>query len=205
VDRPSPEPNAVFPPDQWAEFAKTISLVRIPANEKREICDAIFEYDLARLSNARAIDEKSGEPTRRRVDPRAKGRAALGNFIKYTRGLRVALYSVERYLKREDLILEAQQLTEQIFKFQKSAKEELDKKSVGGRPAQKMRDDLVIRLGVIYERLTGKKPTRTVDRNGQVRGPFPRFVYTIFRALRISEIGLPNAIEKAVLYAKNRH
>ena len=47
---------------------------------------------------------------------------------------------------------EADRLSEQIYKFQKLAERELDKKSLGGRPAQKIRDDMVIRLGVIYER-----------------------------------------------------
>ena len=67
-----------------------------------------------------------------------------------------------------------------------------------------MRDDLVCRLAVIYERLTGKKPTRSVDRNGRLCGPFPRFCYTIFQAQAIAVIGLPNSIAKAVRYAKNR-
>jgi hypothetical protein len=111
---------------------------------------------------------------------------------------------MERYLKREGLILEAEQLTERLYKFQKLAQQELDKNSRGGRPAQKIRDDLVIRLGVLYERLTGKKPTRSVDRNGRVGGPFARLVYKIFEAHGISATGLPNAIEKAVRYAKNR-
>jgi hypothetical protein len=195
VHRAGPEPGAVFTPDQWTEIAKAIPLDRITFKEKKAICDAILAYSFLCLGNERATDETSGESTRRRVDPRAKGRAAL----------RDAFHSVEKYLNREDLILEAQQLTERIFKFQKLAKQELDKKSVGGRSAKKIRDYLVIRLGVIYERLTGKKPTRSVDRNGQVRGPFPRFVYTIFQAKRIPLIGLPNAIEKAVRYAKNRH
>jgi hypothetical protein len=205
VHRAGPEPDAVFSPDQWTKIAKAISLDSIPLKEKKGICDAIFAYDLDRIGNERATDETSGESTRRRVDPRAKGRAALSNFIKYARGLRDAFHSVERYLNREDLIIEAQQLTEQIYNFQKLAKQELDKKSLGGRPGQKIRDDLVFRLAAIYEQLTREKPRRTVDRNGQVRGRFPRFVYTIFQAQGISETGLPNAIAKAVRYAKNRH
>jgi hypothetical protein len=163
MHRAGPEPERVFSPDQWAKITKAISLDRIPFKEKQEICDAIFAYDLARLGNERATDETSGKSTRRRVDPRAKGRAALSNFIKYLRGLRQAFYSMERYLKREDFILEAEQLTERLYKFQKLVQHELDKNSRGGRPAQKIRDDLVIRLGVLYERLTDKKPTRSVD------------------------------------------
>jgi hypothetical protein len=197
-----PDPSAVFPQQQWAEIAKALSLGRIPSDEKQEICDAIFACDLARIENERAADEaeeKSARSTRRRVDPKAKGRAALSNFVKYTRGLRHALYSVQNYLKNEPLINEAEQLAEQIYKFQESAKRELDKKSRGGRPAQKAKDDLVIRLGVIYERLTGKKPTRTVG------GRFWKFAYAIFQAHGITTAGLPNRIEKAVRYAKNQH
>ena len=197
MHRAGPEPEAVFSPDQWAAIAKAISLDRIPSSGTREICDAIFAYDLARTDSERATYEASEKSIRRKVDPRAKGLAALGNFIKYVRGLRLAFYSVQTYLKTENLIIE--RLTEQIYKFQKLAQRELDKTSRGGRPGQKIRDDLVIRLGVIYEQLTGKPPTRTV------RGAFWRFVYTIFQAHGISVIGLPNAIAKAVRYAKNQH
>jgi hypothetical protein len=199
-----PEPDRVLSPDTWTELAKILSRDRLPLKEKREICDAIFEYDHARLANERATDEKSEKATRRRVDPTAKGRAALSNFIKYVRGLRQAFYSIEQYLKREDLILEAQQLTEQIHKFQKLAQQELDKKTRGGRPWQKIRNDLVIRLGIICKRLIRKKITRGGrDKKGQVRGQFPLFVYTIFRALGICTTGLPNAIAKAVQYVNN--
>jgi hypothetical protein len=64
---------------------------------------------------------------------------------------------------------------------------------------------LVIQLGVIYERLTGEKPKRTVNKNGQVGGRFAKFVDTIFQAYGISTVGLANAIAKAVRYAKNLH
>jgi hypothetical protein len=114
------------------------------------------------------------------------------------------LYSVEKYLKSEHSVDEAHQLSEQIYKFQRLAKRELDTRSPGGRPAQTIRDHLVIRLGAIYERLTGDKPKRTV-KNGQVGGRFAKFVYAVFQAYGISTVGLPNAIEKAVRYAKNQH
>ena len=77
------------------------------------------DYFNSLLDNKRATDETSGKSTRRRVDPRAKGRAALSNFIKYARGLRVALLSVENYLKTEDLIIKAAELTEGIYEFQR--------------------------------------------------------------------------------------
>ena len=203
MHKAGPEPQAVFSSARWTEIAKTISLGSIPYKEKQEICDAIWQHHLASLRNAQVTDETSGKSTRRRVDPRAKGRAALSNFVKYTRGLRHALDSVESYLKSNDLINEAEELIGRTHKFQKLAQRELDKKSAGGRPGQQIRDELVFRLGVIYERLTGKKPTRSVDRNGKVCGPFPEFVYTIFEALGVSVIGLPNAIAKAVRDAKN--
>jgi len=199
------EPERVFFPEQWAEIARSISLHTIPRKERKAICDAIFDYDLACVDIERAIYEKSENSTRRQVDPRAKGLAALGNFIKYARGWKLAFHSVEKYLKREDLVIEAQQLAEQVYKFQKLAQHELDKISLGGRPRQKIRDDLVDCLAVIYKRLTGKPPTRSVDRKGQVGGEFARFVYTIFRARRIPGKGLPNAIQNAVLYVKNQH
>ena len=116
-----PEPEAVFSPDQWAKIAKAISLDLIPSIEKQEICDAIFAFDSARIANERAAYEASESSIRRKVDPRAKGLAALSNFIKYTCGLRHAFYSIQWYLKREDLIAEAEQLTQQIYKFQKLA------------------------------------------------------------------------------------
>jgi hypothetical protein len=145
--RTSPEPEVAFSPHQWTEFAKAISLERLSSHGERDICVAIVAYEFARIANERAADEaEEKKPTRRQVDPRAKGRAALSNFIKYTRGLRLALYSVADHLKTELLTNEADRLSEQIYKFQESAESELDKKSRGGRPAQKARDDLVIRL-----------------------------------------------------------
>lgn len=108
-------------PDQWAAIAKAISLDRIPSSGKREICDAIFEYDLARTNNERATYEANEKSVRRKIDPRAKGLAALGNFIKYVRGLKLAFYSVQTYFKTENLITESEQLTEQILRFQKLA------------------------------------------------------------------------------------
>jgi hypothetical protein len=202
----SPDPKAVFSPERWAEIAKAVSADTILLNEKRAIGDAIIEYHFACQANERAADEADKKrPTRRKVDPRAKGRAALRNFIEYTRGLRIALSSVQNYLKHEVSINEAQQLIDRIYKFQELAKRELDEKSRGGRPQQTIRDNLVIQLGVIYERLTGKKPTRTVDRNGRIGGRFWKFVYAIFRAQHIPTDGLPNAIEKAARYAKNQH
>ena len=82
--------------------------------------------------------------------------------------------------------------------------QELDKKTRGGRPWQKIRNDLVIRLGIICKQLIRKKITRGGrDKKGQVRGQFPLFVYTIFRALGICTTGLPNAIAKAVQYVNN--
>jgi hypothetical protein len=206
LHRASPEPERVFSPHQWTEFAKAISLDRISSDEKREICDAIFAYEFDRIAIERAADKaEEKNPIRRKVDPRAKGRAALGNFVKYTRGLRHALYSVQNYLKNEPLIEEAKQLSEQIYDFQKLAKRELDKKSLGGRPALKIRDDLVIQLSAIYERLTGEKPKGAAIKNGRIYGRFPKFVYAIFRAHGIDEGGLRNAIAKAVRYANNQH
>jgi hypothetical protein len=201
-----PKPEAVFSPEQWTEIAKAVSPDTIPANEKRAIGDAIIEHLFDCQAIERAADEAEEEkPTRRQVDPRAKGRAALRNFMKYTRGLRQALYSVQNNLKDQLSINEAEQLSEQIYKFQKLAKRELDKKSRGGRPRLEIRDSLVIRLGVIYERLTGEKPKRAVSKNGRIYGRFPKFVYAIFRARGIDESGLPNVIEKAVRHAKNQH
>ena len=206
MHRVGPEPKIVFSPEQRAEIARSISPHTILPKEWKEICDAIFDYYLARVDIERAIYEKSKKSTRRKVDPRAKGLAALGNFIKYTRGLRLAFYSVEKYLKHQDLINEADELAERIHKFQKLAQHELDKKSRGGRPAKKIRDDLVVRLAVICKRLIGEKLTGGgVDRNGQPCGRFRLFVYSIFRALEIPVTGLPNAIAKAVPYANNRH
>jgi hypothetical protein len=195
-----------FSPAQWTEFAKAVRLDRIPPKEQRDICIAIVGYNSALVENERAANEaEEKKPTRRQVDPRAKGLAALRNFTKYTRGLRQALYSVQNYLKDELLISEAEQLSERIYKFQKLAQRELDKKSPGGRPRLEIRDALVIRLGVIYERLTREKPKRTVSKNNRIYGRFPKFVYAIFEARGISTVGLPNAIAKAVRYAKNHH
>jgi hypothetical protein len=123
-----PEPKAVISSEQWIAIAKSISCQKIPTKDQNEICNALMAYDLARLNNQRAFDESKGKSTRRGVDPRAKGRAALLNFIKYTRGLRHAFYCVQKYLSGEELIIEAEQLTEHIYKFQKLAKQELDKK-----------------------------------------------------------------------------
>jgi hypothetical protein len=137
VHRAGPEPESVFSPEQWAEFAKAMSLDRIPSSGKREICDAIFYYDVARMYIERDIYEKSESSTRRKVDPTAKGLAALDNFIKYARGLRHAFDSVEKYLKSEDLIIEGEQLIEQVYKFQKLIQHELDKKVLAAIPHKK--------------------------------------------------------------------
>jgi hypothetical protein len=200
------ERDVRFSPTQWTEFAKAVRLDRIPPEEQRDICIAIVGYNSALVENERAANEaEEKKPTRRKVDPRAKGLAALRNFIKFTRGLRQAFYSVQNYLKYEPLVNEAEQLSEKIYKFQELAQRELDKKSPGGRPRLEIRDALVIRLGVIYERLTGEKPKRAVSKNGRIYGRFPKFVYAIFRARGIDERGLPNAIAKAVQHAKNQH
>ena len=199
-----PEPEVVFSLAQWTAIAKAISLGSpLPLKDKKDICIAILAYDLARLDNEKTASKTSKKSIRRRVDPRAKGRAALSNFIKYSRGLRHALDTMWAYLKTEELINQAEDLTDKIYAFQKLAQHALDKKGVGGRPDQQIRDNLVCRLAVIYKRLTGRPPTRIVDRNGKVRGEFTQFVYTIFEAQEISTIGLPNAIAKAVGYAKN--
>jgi hypothetical protein len=193
-----PDPDATFTKEQWAAIAKSIKLDKIPSTRKQEICDALFAFDLARTGIERATYEAHEKSIRRKVDSKAKGLTALNNFIKYARGLRHAFYSVQWHLKGEGLIVEAEQLTEEVYKFQKLAQRELDRKSRGGRPGKKIRDDLVIRLGAIYKQLTSKPPTRTMN------GAFWRFVDTIFRAHGISVIGLPNVIEKAVRHVKNQ-
>lgn len=203
MHRVGPEPKNIFSPEQRAEIARSISPHTIPSKEWKAICVALFVHDLARIDIERALYEKNESSTRRQVDPTAKGLAALKNFIQYARGLRLALYSVEKYLSK-DLVKEGQQLVEQVYKFQKSAQQELDKKSLGGRPAQEIRDDLVNRLGVICKRLIGKTPTRIV-RSGKVGGEFAQFVYAIFRARGMPVKGLPNAIKNAVTYVKNQH
>jgi hypothetical protein len=196
VHRVGPEPEVVLSADQWTAITKAIGLDKTPLGGKRDICAAILAYHHARIANERANDEAGGKPTRRQVDPRAKGRAALSNFNKYTRGLRHALESVETHLKKHDLISEAERLREGIYKFEKLAKHELDKKSAGGRPQLQMRDELVYRLAIIYFQCTHKMPTRT--------GAFSRFTRAIFRAQGISEVGLSNAMAKAVRAVKNQ-
>jgi hypothetical protein len=109
VHSASVEPDAVFSPNKWAEIAKAISLDTVSSSEKQEICDALLAYDLARTANEQAAYEADEKSTRRQVDPRAKGLAALRNFTRYARGLRLAFNSVQNYLS-ENLKDEAEQL-----------------------------------------------------------------------------------------------
>lgn len=45
------EPEAVFSPERWAEIAQSIPLDELPWEMKKEICDALFAYELGFISN----------------------------------------------------------------------------------------------------------------------------------------------------------
>ena len=74
--RTSPEPERVFSPHQWAEIAKAISLDKISSKEKREICDAIFAYEFARIEIEQAAD-KAEEEENRPAEKLTLGRKAV--------------------------------------------------------------------------------------------------------------------------------
>jgi hypothetical protein len=82
---------------------------------------------------------------------------------------------------------------------------ELRDKPKGGRPPEVARDNLVDRLGVVYERLTGRVPGRSENpETGKLTGPFARFLGLIFEYQGISPSGLKHAIAKISRNAKNR-
>jgi hypothetical protein len=206
VHRAGIEPEAVVSPEQWIAIAKSISRNNIPQTEQLEICNALMEYYCRRLNDQRAAAEEGTRTLARvKVDHRAKGRMALEQFEQYVRGLRGAVTSIQQYLKQREWIDKAEQLNEDIYSFQRFARRELETKSNGGRPAQPERQDLVCRLAVIYERITGNKPGRSVDpKTGRLGGPFVRFVSAIFDAKKIPSRGLTHVIAKVARNAKNR-
>src|SRR5262249_9162655 len=101
--------------------------------------------------------------------------------------------------REEHLIEMAEQLAAEAYKAQRSLS-----KPKGGRPRLTARDNLVDRVGVIYSRITDKKPARSENpETGEPTGPFVRFVCTILKSQRIPLKGKKHVISKAVRNAKN--
>ena len=198
--RVEPQLRELFSREQWIKIAKSISRNEIPRQEQLEIYNALIAYDFARTSAQRAAEAGTRRSTRLRVDPRAKGRKVLEQFVQYARGLRGALNSIQPYLKQSEYISKAENLIEDIYYFQRFAEREL---SSGERPRQQPYEVLIHRLGVIYERITGNKPARSVYK-GRLAGPFFRFVSAILEASNIPARGLNRVIENVAKYAQNR-
>jgi len=204
MPRTEPDPKAVFSPEQWTAIAKSISLDKISPKEQREICIALMGYEFNRINAQRAFEEGTQTSTRVRVDPRAKERKALEQFVQYARGLRLALNSVEHYLRKSEWIDRARQLSDEIYEFQRFAEREVKRESVGGRPALADREALVGRLAAIYERITGNPCRRSFNpETGRSGGPCVRFISTILEAKNISTRGLRHVIAKIAQTAKN--
>jgi hypothetical protein len=184
-----PEPNAVFSQQQWAAIAKSIPCQEIPTKEKRAICTALMEYDLAQS----AAMEDAQRSKRVKIDPKAKGRKALEQFVYYASQLRVAVSTVQRFLKRETHLDTAERVIEDIWELQQVAQRELKGISAGGRPALRARYNLVRDLGFVYTRITGNKPERS----------FGRFVRTIFQFQNISVKGIKHVIADVARNARN--
>jgi hypothetical protein len=178
------DPKAVFTKAQWAAIAKSIHRTDIPREDKQEICDALFEYAIASI-----------EPEE------------LERFPAAIREFRAAASRVQGFIKDLRWNDKIEDLCEEIWQLQKYIQVvfKLREKPKGGRPTLDARDNLVDRLGVVYERNTGRVPGRSENpETGKLTGPFARFLGPIFEYRGISLSGLKHAIAKASRNAKNR-
>jgi hypothetical protein len=179
-----PDPDAVFSEWQWTQIVQSIGLSEIPNDAKKNICDALFEYTIANL-----------KPD------------TLNRFVEDAREFRIAAYRVQSFLKNFRWLNKFEELIEEIYKLQRfvDCEYQCRPKPKGGRPRSDARDTLVCRLGEVYTRLTGKKPSRREDPvTGELTGAFPCFVRTIFKFQGIPFTGLKHAIAKLSHSAKNR-
>ena len=179
-----PDPKAVFTKPQWIAIAASIGRRDIPRKEKQEICDALFEYEMASMKPER-----------------------LKRFVEELSEFRAAASRVQGFIKDLRWNDRIEDLNEEIYQLQKYVQDvyELRDKPKGGRPTEVARDNLVDRLGVVYERITSRAPGRSENREtGKLTGPFVRFVGPIFEYHGISPGGLKHAIAKTSRNAKNR-
>jgi hypothetical protein len=179
-----PDPKAVFTKPQWIAIAASIGRRDIPRKEKQEICDALFEYEIASMKPER-----------------------LKRFAEELSEFRAAASRVQGFIKDLRWNDRIEDLNEEIYQLQKYVQDayELRGKPKGGRPTSGARDNLVDRLGVVYERITGRVPGRSENpETGKLTGPFARFLALIFEYQRISLSGLKHAIDKTSRNAKNR-
>jgi hypothetical protein len=179
-----PDPKAVFTEAQWLAIAKSIDREDIPPEDKQEICDALFEYEIASMKPER-----------------------LERFAEELSEFRAAASRVQGFIKDLRWNDRIENLNEEIYQLQKYVEDvyELRDKPKGGRPPSGARYNLVDRLGVVYERLTGRMPGRSENREtGELTGPFARFLGLIFEYRRISLRGLKHVIADASRNAKNR-
>ena len=190
-----PEPKAVFSSEQRAAIAASIGQT-IPAKEQRDICIALMEYYHSLEDVERTAAKEGTQPSKRlKIDRKAKGRKALEQFIYYARELRAAVNCIQYFLKKANGLDKAERIVEDIYELQQIAQRELEVHSSGGGPAQQARENLVRRLGVIYERFTGDKPGRG--------GPFERFVLRIFQFQKIPSKGIKHVIARVAYTAKS--
>ena len=203
MSRSEAEPVAFLSRAQWKKIAQSIPLDKLPQEMKQEICDALFLYDVACLADhddevPSAEDERKPHKKRRKVAQDAREHTALELLIKCVRDardVRLNLYRIERDLRPESLVEQAERLAEDAYALQRAARAELEKriKPKGGRPPMVPRDALAFRLVGIYGRFTGMKPglsrnpdTRNPDPNKRhllkPGGPCYRFVSTILQA-----------------------
>jgi hypothetical protein len=186
-------------PIDWAALAKSIKCQEIPREARRKIYDALLVYRLDEY-NEKGSAEDEPHP-RGKIDRNARERKALEEFINYARVLRVQINNIQRFLKDPGWQGKVEQLIADIHELQEFAERELESRpaSKGGRPPQLARDFLVARSAVVYQQITGKKAGASVDpETGHVKGPFVRFVSTIFRQQHISLTGIRHVIDKAV-------
>jgi hypothetical protein len=176
-------PQQVFTGGQWAAIAKSIDRPEIPPKAKQEICDALFDF---------AIDNIKPEE--------------LGRFIDHARKFRVEASHIQNFIKDLSWHNKIEKLNEDIYQLQKFVDQALGRrdKPKGGRPRDDARYTLVLRLGIIYESITGKKPGRSENpETGESTGPFVRFVDKIFELQGISRTGLKHVIAEVSRNAKN--
>jgi hypothetical protein len=208
---PKTEPEAVFSEEQWVEIAQSIPVDEIPREMKQAICDALFEYQLAQLNGQNLEDETNTAETKRsqkhkRVQHGAKYREALKQLVDSAGEFRIAIYRLQRFLREDHQLEKVEQLADAAYELQRFAERELENrpKPKGGRPRLTAHINLVDRLGVIYERITGKKPARSENAaSGRPTGPFVRLLSTIFEFQGIPLTGIKHVISEAARIAKN--
>jgi hypothetical protein len=192
-------PNFIFNQEEWLEIAKSVPLEAIPASAQSDICDALLEFEINYVETVLAKRPRPAKLLEHK---------ALLQFIKYAKQLRLQIDSVRDTLKSAEWSDRTKRLMEDIATLQRFVEREVATRPAlkGGRPTLHDRANLVSRLGVVFEQMTGRKAGRSENpKTKKLGGPFVRFVSTIFRlhSPPISLRGIKHVIDAAARNAEN--